>query len=509
MNRLGRDRPALFAAIDLGASSARMAAGRLEGGRLEMREVTRLSNGPVPLPDGLHWDLLRIHHGMLEALGRLSREASDAELWVGIDSWGVDYGLLDAEGHLLGPPFHYRDSRTDGQLAVLGSLVALARVYQATGIQEMAINTICQLLVERSSAAYSVASHLLLVPDLLAYLLTGERRFERTNASTTQLVDSRTGQLVDWLFPLLDIRRDLFPSPVQPGEIYGPALGAVVSTVGIPFPPTVVAVASHDTASAVLAVPASTVNFAYVVSGTWSLVGLELEAPLISDATRAANFSNELGYANTVRFLKNVMGFWMLQECERSWALEGDPANVVELLPAVEGCTPFRSLVDTADAAFAVPGDMPARIREACARRGEPVPATRAEMVRCVLDSMALAIADALAEAQACSARVVEVLHVVGGGSSNRCLLSLLAAVTGLDVVAGPAEASAIGNLLVQFQAAGLIAGREEMRALVGRSFPLVLAHPDPALARAAAGARARWRPSAAQPLLETAKGPG
>jgi rhamnulokinase len=484
--------PQLFAAVDLGASSARLFAGRLDGDQLEVREQARIPNGPVQLPDGIHWDFLRIHQGMLEALGQLSREVSPSPLWVGVDSWGVDYGLLDETGRLLGEPFHYRDERTAGRVEELDRLVGLEQLYNATGIQEMVINTVYQLLAERESISYAFASHLLMVPDLVAYLLTGERRLETTIASTTQLVDARTGALVDSLFGPLRLRRELFALPIQAGEHYGPVLPAVGASVGIGAPVSVVSVASHDTASAVLAVPALTEDFAYVASGTWSLVGLELDAPVITEPSRLANFSNELGYDGTVRFLKNVMGYWMLQECERTWARSGRPVRLVDLFDAAESCDPFRSLVDTFDPVFAVPGDMPGRVRDSCAASGEPVPETDAELVRCVLDSMALGICSALEEAQRCAGRRVSVLHVVGGGSAHRLFLSLIAACTGLEVVAGPIEASAVGNLLVQLRAAGLVGERPEMRALVGRSFPLLRVRPDPALAGAARGALSR-----------------
>jgi len=498
--------PELHTAIDLGASSARLFSGRLDADRLDVQEVLRLPNGPVQLPDGIHWDLLGIHQEMLEALGRLYREAGGS-LWVGIDSWGVDYGLVDADGRLLGPPFHYRDDRTNGRLEELDRLVGLDRLYDATGIQEMRLNTVCQLVAEAESAAYSVASHILMVPDLLAYLLTGERRFERTVASTTQLVDSRTGKLVDWLLSLLGIRPDLFAPTIEPGELYGPLLSSVADSVGMSHPPSVVAVASHDTASAVLAVPAETEDFAYVSSGTWSLVGLELGAPVITEASRKANFSNELGYGGTVRFLTNVMGYWMIQECERSWAREGRSVRLTELFEQAGTCEPFRSVVDTSDPVFAVPGDMPGRIRSACADAGEPVPEGDAELVRCVLDSMALAICSALEDAQSCSGKRARVLHVVGGGSANRLFLSLLAAAAELDVVAGPVEATAIGNLLVQLHAAGRAGELAEMRRLVARSFPLTRVHPDPTLAKAVQGARSRGKRPGGGPRL-TGGGP-
>jgi rhamnulokinase len=470
-----------------------MSAGRLEGDRLVVKEVARLPNAPVRLPDGIHWDLLALHQGMLETLGRLHRDLDDGALWVGVDSWGVDYGLLDVEGRLLGPPFHYRDERTTGLLDELDGLVGLRRIYDATGTQAMAINTICQLLTERGTTAYGAASHLLMVPDLFAYLLTGERRLERTIGSTTELMDARSGQLVDWLFPVLGLRRDLFPPAIEPGEHYGPVLPEVAASVGMRMAPTVVAVASHDTASAVLAVPAEREDFAYVSSGTWSLVGLELDAPVITEASRRANFSNELGYGGTVRFLKNVMGYWMIQESERCWARQGQPVDLGELFVQAEGCPPFRSVVDTAEPAFAVPGDMPARVRAACAARGEPVPGTAAELVRCVLDSVALDISSALGEAQRCAGKDVSALHVVGGGSANRLFLSLLAACSGLEVIAGPTEATVIGNLLAQLRSAGKVGDRADMRRLVARSFPLARVRPDPVLALAADRARRRF----------------
>jgi len=411
---------------------------------------------------------------------------------VGIDGWGVDFGLLDASGHLLGNPFHYRDQRTAGRIEQLDRLIGRERIYEATGIQEMPINTVCQLLAERESAAYGAATELLMVPDLFGYLLTGKSRLERTNASTTQLVDARTGEFVGWMLDALGLRKELFAPWIEPGEELGSVLAEVAHSVGMKVHPEVVAVASHDTASAVLAVPASGDDFAYVVSGTWSLVGLELDAPVIDEASRRANFSNELGVDGTVRFLKNVMGHWMLQECERSWAQEGRTVRVVDLLDEASRCPPFRSLVDTGDPAFADPGDMPERVRAACVRTGEPVPESDAALVRCLFDSMALAISDAISEAQRCARREVQSVHVVGGGAANAFLLSLVAATTGLEAAAGPVEASAIGNLLVQLRATGQMGGRAEMRALVSKSFPVTRCEPDPALVNAATSARLR-----------------
>jgi rhamnulokinase len=429
---------------------------------------------------------------MLEGLAGLSRQIGGEPLWTGIDGWGVDYGLIDPAGHLLGLPFHYRDDRTAGRLEEADRLVGSGRIYDATGIQEMEINTMFQLMAERGTAAYGAASQLLLFPDLLAYFLTGERRFERTNASTTQLVDVRTGRLVLPLLELLGLRTDLFAPVVKPGEMVGPVLAEVAASVEIRSPVSVVAVASHDTASAVLAAPALVEDFAYVACGTWSLVGLELERPVIDEDSRRANFSNELGVDGTVRFLRNVMGHWMLQECERTWALSGHPQNIGPLLGEAARQPAFRSLVDTNDPDFARPGNMPALVRAACAKNGEPVPGTDAELVRCIVDSMALAIAGTLDEAQQLARHSVRVVHVVGGGGANELLLGLIAATTGLDVVAGPVEASAIGNLLVQLRAARQVSDRPEMRALVSRSFETKRYRPDPSLRHAAGPAQRR-----------------
>jgi rhamnulokinase len=305
-------------AVDLGASSARLFAGRLDAGRLVVSGHRRVANTPVRLPDGLHWDLLGIYREMLGALAELSRQGGLAS--VGIDGWGVDYGLVDPEGRLLGPPYHYRDERTRGLGEKVSNILGPGALYRATGVQEMEINTVFQLLAEAGSAAYREARYLLMVPDLIGYFLTGEARFERTNASTTQLVDSRTGEVAEEVLARLGLRSDLPDVAARAGLDPGLA---------------VVSVASHDTASAVLAVPAEVESFAYVASGTWSLVGLELEAPVISEESRRANFSNELGADGTVRFLRNTMGHWVLQECERAWAHAGQPS----VHPLRRGCT--------------------------------------------------------------------------------------------------------------------------------------------------------------------------
>lgn len=484
--------PDIYAAMDLGASSVRLMAGRLVDEKLLVEEVVRLPNRPTWLTGGLHWELAAIYQGLLEGLAHLERQAPGKVVSMGIDGWGNDYGLLDADGRLMGLPFHYRDHRTRGRIEQADRLVGLSRIYRATGIQVMAFNTLYQLLAERESAAYQAAAQLLLVPDLIAYLLTGERRVERTNASTTQLVDARTGCLVDWMLELLDIRRDLFPAPIEPGEPFGEVLPDVAQSFGLLARPLVVAVASHDTASAVLAAPARGQSFAYVISGTWSLVGLELEAPVINDESLHSNFSNELGVEGTVRFLRNTMGHWMFQECARTWNEAGRRVDLQEVFATAEHCSPFRSLVDTGIAEFAEPGDMPARVRAACSRTGQPVPESDPELVRCILDSMALAIAEAVSEVGRLACWEPDVVHVLGGGAANRLMLSLVAAATGREVLAGPVEGSSVGNILVQVQEAGHFQGRAELRELVRRSFPLTRVMPDANLMALADRARDR-----------------
>ena len=498
-------RRGLHAAIDLGASSARLFVGVMDGGRLLAKEVVRVPNGPVVLPDGLHWDVLRIHEEMLEGIAQVARENPDRELSVGVDGWGVDYGLLASDGRLLGPPYHYRDARTHAVAQEAESLVDACRVYEATGIQAMPINTLLQLLAERKGDAYRVASRLLLIPDLFGFFLTGEQWCERTNASTTQLLDARTGEFVPWLLSELGLRADLFAPMIDAGREVGGMLPQVAASVGIERVPRVVSVASHDTASAVLATPPDS---AFVVSGTWSLVGMELETPVINEATRLANFSNERGVQGTIRFLRNVMGHWMLQQCGERWRAQGRRVGLAAMLDGARGCVPFRSIVDTFEPAFARPGNMPALVRDACRRTGEPVPESDGELVRCIVDSMAFAIVETLEEAQRLAHRRVRSVHVVGGGAANELLVASIASIasiascSSLEVWAGPVEASAVGNLLVQLEVGGQVRGREAMNDLVMRSFSPRRVFPDTRIARAAERARQRWQTIAARQLV-------
>lgn len=468
-----------YAAVDLGASSGRVMVGRVGRDTLGLTETHRFPNRPVRVPEGLRWDILALYAGVLDGL----RAAGQVDS-VGIDSWAVDYALLDADGALLGNPVHYRDARTEGVAEKVWASVPAAELYAATGLQYAPFNTLYQLAAARSSAQLASAKRLLLIPDLLAYWLTGEAGTELTNASTTQLIDPRTR---DWSYGVaerLGIDLGLFAPLRRPGDPAGTLLPRVLEETGTTGPVPVTTVGSHDTASAVAAVPATGERFAYICTGTWSLAGLELDAPVLTEASRAANFTNELGLDGTVRYLRNIMGLWLLQECVREW---GHP-DLGELLTAAAGVAPLRSVVDAGDAAFLAPGRMPSRIAEACRASGQPVPESRAEITRCILDSLALAHRRAIEQAQSLAGHPVDVVHIVGGGTRNELLCRLTADACGLPVVAGPAEAAALGNVLVQARAHGLVGDRAEMRALVARTQPLRRYEPrgDPAAWRAA-----------------------
>jgi rhamnulokinase len=442
------------AAVDLGASGGRVLTGRVGRDTLEVLETARFANTPVQAGPRLHWDVLSLYRDILDGLHQAGEVDS-----IGVDSWGVDYGLLDADGQLLGNPVHYRDPRTDGVMDRVLLQVPPARLYAATGLQLLPFNTIFQLTASRDSAQLQAARTMLLMPDLITYWLTGQIGAERTNASTTQLLDVTTGRWAIELAAELGIPEGILPPLREPGDPIGLWEGTPVT-----------AVASHDTASAVVGVPAQTERFAYISCGTWSLVGVELDSPVLSEASREANFTNEVGVDGTIRYLRNVMGLWLLQECQRVWGIE----DVEPLLREAAQAKPFRSVVDPNDPAFLPHGDMPARIAEACRKTGQPVPETPPEMVRCIMDSLARAHRDTLAEARQLSGREVDVVHIVGGGARNELLCQLTADACGIPVLAGPVEATAIGNILIQARALGSVGSSlAEMRALIRATQPI------------------------------------
>ncbi len=471
-----------YAAVDLGASSGRVMVGRVGPGSLEVSEVHRFPNRPVRVPEGLRWDVLGLYAGVLQGL----RAAGPVDS-VGIDSWAVDYGLLDADGALLGNPVHYRDSRTEGVAEKVWASVPADELYAATGLQYAPFNTLYQLTAARDTVQLRSARRLLMIPDLLAYWLTGEQGTELTNASTTQLIDPRTRDWAHGVAKRLGIDLALFAPLRRPGDPAGLLRPEVLEETGLAGPVPVTAVGSHDTASAVAAVPAEGERFAYICTGTWSLAGLELDAPVLTEESRAANFTNELGLDGTVRYLRNIMGLWLLQECLRAW---GEP-DLGALLAEAAEVPALRSVVDAGDAAFLAPGRMPERIADACRASGQPVPDSPAEVTRCILDSLALAHRKAVQDAQRLAGQGVDVVHIVGGGTRNALLCQLTADACGLPVVAGPTEAAALGNVLVQARAHGLVGDLPGMRRLLARTQPLTRYEPR--------GGTQRWRAAQAR----------
>jgi len=453
--------PVTVAAVDLGASGGRVMAGRVGAEGVELHEVHRFPNEPVAVSGTLYWDILRLYAEVRHGLAAAARRFALAG--VGIDSWGVDFGLLDASGALLGNPVHYRDARTSGVPARVHAAVPAADLYAVTGIQQLPFNTIYQLA---ATPMLRHAATMLLIPDLLAYWLTGQVGAEITNASTTSLLEVRARAWATEVIEKTGLPPRIFPPLRRPGEIIGPVIGP--NGPGSPLP--VIAVASHDTASAVVAVPAAGPDFAYISSGTWSLAGMELDAPVLTAAGRTANFTNEAGLDETIRYLRNLTGLWLLQQSLHCWP----GASLDDLLAEAARLPRLRFVIDPDDPVFVPPGDMPGRIATWLAARGEAVPGGPAETVRCILDSMALGHRRAVAEAQSLSGRHADVVHIVGGGARNALLCQLTADATGLPVIAGPAEATALGNVLVQARALGVAPGDlAGMRALIRSTQPL------------------------------------
>ena len=467
-----------YLAIDLGAESGRLILGSLEGERLSLEEIHRFPNGPVRIHGHLHWDVLRMWSEILHGL-RLAGRKTGGLASLGVDTWGVDFGLLDDAGNLLGNPYHYRDNRTDGMLETAFERLSRQEIYRQTGIQFMQINSLYQLLAMRleNSPELDCASTLLTMPDLFNFWLTGRKASEFTIATTTQCYNPVAA---DWAWDVLDaldIPQRLFQPLVQPGIVLA-NLRSDVAREGELASLPVVAVGSHDTASAVAAVPAESSRIVFISSGTWSLVGSETTRPVISEQSLSFNFTNEGGIGGSFRFLKNISGLWLVQEFRRAWAAAGQEYSYADLTRLAAEAPSFRSLVDPNSAVFLSPGEMPGRIRGYCKERGQPVPETVGEFVRCALESLALAYRKTIGQLEQALGYPLEAVHIVGGGSLNRLLNQFTADATGKLVIAGPVEATAIGNLLVQAMALGRLSSLAEARQLVRRSFPLEVFEP-------------------------------
>jgi rhamnulokinase len=454
------------AAVDLGASSGRVVVARFPRQGPQLQEVHRFANVPVRAGGPLRWDVLRLYRGTVEGLREAVRRSGPLD-GVGVDSWAVDYGLLDADGELLGNPVCYREPGTDAALAAVLEILGEEALYEASGMQLQPFNTLFQLLARRDSAQARAARQLLLIPDLLTYWLSGDRGAEVTNASTTQLLDPRTRQWSEVLAAKLSVPAGLLAPLRRSGDHRGP----VREDLGQPRPPLALTVPSHDTAAAVAGIPATSDDFAFVCTGTWALVGLELTAPVISEAARLANFTNEAGVDGTTRFLRNVTGFWLLQECVRHWTAAGMNVDAAALTRAAADEPPLGAVIDVQDPEFAPPGDMPARVRAAARRTSGVTPSTPSAVTRCILDSVALAVRHALRAAVEIAGHPVRVVHLVGGGVATPLFCQDIADACQLPVLAGPTEAASWGNALAQGRALGVVRDSlEESRALVARA---------------------------------------
>jgi rhamnulokinase len=476
-----------YVACDLGAESGRVMVGELNRGKLSLTEVHRFPNVPVKDKHSLHWDIPGLYQGLLDGLTRVAHRGDGID-GVSCDSWGVDYLLFDREGALITPTYHYRDPRCEAGMREVLRRASWESIYAQTGIQQMVFNTLFQLGAENPKRL-GRGHHLLSVGDGFNYLLSGVPRFEVTMASTTQLYNPVERQWSAELIGTLKLPAHLLPPIVPAGTVLGPLRPEIAKQTGIEDA-QVVASCTHDTAAAVAALPATGESWAFLSSGTWSLMGLELHTPLISDATRDLNFTNEIGYGHTVRLLKNIVGLWIVQECRRYWAGREQDLDYEVITHLAASSTPFESFINPADPRFLAPGDMPAKVADFCRETRQPVPKKPGQIVRCVLESLALSYRRTLKEIERLTGRKIDRLHIVGGGAKNSLLNHFTANALRIPLVVGPAEATSAGNVLVQAIALGHLKSLEEAREVVRNSFRLETIQPphrstwDDAIAR-------------------------
>ena len=460
----------IYLAVDLGAESGRVMAGIYEGGRLGLEEMARFPTGGTRLPDGLHWDIMRIFSDIRRGISKARVQFGSDVVSVAVDTWGVDYAMLDATGSLLGLPWMYRDTRTDGMMEAVSALVPPDELYRRTGIQPMFFNTLYQLFAEarQRPAAVQAAHQIAFIPDLLTYWLSGKLAVERTIASTSQMLRAGTAEWDTDLVSRLGIPADLLPAVSEPCQV----AGALLDDEGKPCDVLVVFCGSHDTASAVAGVPTTEKNPLFLSSGTWSLLGRELDQAMVTEATGAANFSNEQGIAGTTRLLKNVAGMWLLQECKRNWERSGEVLDYASLVAKAAG-TETDVFIDPDAPEFARPCDMPAVIAAWLERTGQKAPNTRAGITRVILESLALKYRVLLRQMKSWMPDFPDTLHIVGGGSRNALLNQMTADASGLRVLAGPSEATAAGNIAAQMIACGEVTTVAEARGIIRDSFEI------------------------------------
>ena len=465
-------------AFDFGASSGRAMLGTFDGTRITLEEVHRFSNDPVEICGTLYWDILRLFFEIKQGITKAVHAGGFDS--IGIDTWGVDFGLLDSEGRLLENPVHYRDARTEGMVEKLFEVMPKSEIYAHTGIQFLTLNTLTQFfaLSRQRPELLERADKMLFIPDLFNYFLTGEKAAEYTITSTSQMLNPLTG---DWDWELIDrfgFKRSLFPSIIDAGVPVGKLSDAICEELGAPKV-DVIAVTSHDTASAVVAVPATNKDFVYISCGTWSLFGVESDTPFMNDKTLSYNITNEGGYGRNVRFLKNIMGLWLIQESRRQWIREGKPCTYNDLEKEALAEKPFSCFIDPDDDRFNLPGNFPKRVREYCAETGQYVPQTRGEVMRCIYESLAMKYRRTKEMIEDCTGKTYSSIHMVGGGTKDNLLCQLAANCCHVNVIAGPIEATALGNVAVQLLASGDIADLDAARRVIIQSFDPVTYAPN------------------------------
>ena len=483
--------PKVFIAVDLGAGSGRVIAAKTDFATLELEEVHRFDNPGTDLPGGSYWNIIGLYREILEGLRRAVERHGEAIVSIGIDTWGCDYGLIDNNGELLGMPHQYRDPRFEGMAEAMHAILPEAEIFARTGIKTNFYNSSLHLLAEarKQSPALANAANLLFVPDLLAYWLTGRQAVERTIASTSQLLDATTGEWAWSVIDALGLPRRIFGEIVAPGTVLGSIRDEVAGFIGRAGIP-VVATACHDTAAAVAGIPMSGSGNLWLSSGTWSIMGVEAEAPISMPDALELGFCNELGVEGSVRFLKNIGGLWLIQECKRQWELDGEKLSFAEMARLAGEAAPFTAFIDPDDATFASPGEMPDKIRAFCAKTGQPVPGDKGLVLRVSSDSLALKYRVVYERIQQLTGRSFARLHAGGGGIQNELLSQATADALGIEVVAGPVEATSCGNVITQMIGTGYLPNIQAGRELIRRSFEFRSFTPGDAAAWEAALAR-------------------
>lgn len=468
-----------FLAFDLGAASGRGVLGILDDGILRLQEIHRFANGPVQVFDSIYWDILQMLEEMKRAMEICAQEYGPEIDGIGVDTWGVDFALIGKDNSILGFPYHYRDSRTDGMMEAAFSRVSREEIFDITGIQFMKLNTLYQLLAMSmaKSPFLEIADTLLLMPDLFNFIFTGKKIGEFTIATTTQFYDPRERNWSKKLFDKLGLPFHILPKIVPAGTEVGKLLPSIGKQVGLGEVP-VIAPACHDTGCAVGAVPGKGENWAYISSGTWSLMGVEIKEPIITDQALKYNFTNEGGVGDTIRFLKNITGLWLIQECKRVWEEAGEELSYNDITRIASEAKPFVSVIEPNYEPFLSPGDMPNRIKEFCKMTGQPIPETKGAILRCAFESLALKYRWVLEKLEELLNRRLDIIHIIGGGCQNKLLCQFAADATAREVIAGPVEATAIGNIMMQALTRGKLSSIDDGREMIRRSFEVITYKP-------------------------------